>query len=321
MPLMGGDRASVLPPRLVVSFAAQDPFMSTSQRSGGIPSPSSVPSPGVKGPSTGPADGAPPPRRLPLTARLRNHFFAGILVTAPAAITFFVAWKFIEFVDSQVANLVPAKYHFDFSVPGLGLVVMVALLIAIGAFATGLVGRILFRSGERLLNRMPLIRSIYGALKQILETVLAQQSTAFRQVVLVEYPRRGIWAIAFITGVTEGEVQHLTAQECVNVFLPTTPNPTSGFLLFVPREDLIVLDMSVEDGIKMVISGGIVTPPDRRPDEVQRVPLVSTTVEVEAGPARKRPGSSNNGRSNNGHGAAEATEQPSSSDEETFARV
>ncbi|SDE58457.1 DUF502 domain-containing protein [Rhodospira trueperi] len=225
---------------------------------------------------------------LSLTARLRNHFFAGILVTAPAAITFFVAWKFIEFVDKRVAAFIPEQYHMPFSIPGVGLLVMVVLLMGVGAFATGLVGRILVRIGERLLNRMPLIRNIYGALKQILETVLAQQSTAFRQVVLVEYPRRGIWAIAFITGVTEGEVQNLTAQECVNVFLPTTPNPTSGFLLFVPRQDMIVLDMSVEEGIKMVISGGIVTPPDRRPEEVRRVPLVDTTPDTDPGPGHKR---------------------------------
>ncbi|MQX35305.1 DUF502 domain-containing protein [Roseospira navarrensis] len=223
--------------------------------------------------------GSPPPPRASLTARLRNHFLAGILVTAPAAITFFVAWKFIQFVDERVAAFIPQQYHLPFSIPGVGLLIMVAVLIGIGAFATGLVGRILFRLGERVLNRMPLIRNIYGALKQILETVLAQQSTAFRQVVLVEYPRRGIWAIAFITGVTEGEVQNLTAQECVNVFLPTTPNPTSGFLLFVPRQDLIVLDMTVEEGIKMVISGGIVTPPDRRPEEVRSLPLVDTTTE------------------------------------------
>jgi uncharacterized membrane protein len=225
---------------------------------------------------------------LSLTARLRNHFFAGILVTAPAAITFFVAWKFIEFVDERVAAFIPEQYHMPFSIPGVGLLLMVVLLMGVGAFATGLVGRILVRIGERLLNAMPLIRNIYGALKQILETVLAQQSTAFRQVVLVEYPRRGIWAIAFITGVTEGEVQNLTAQECVNVFLPTTPNPTSGFLLFVPRRDMIVLDMSVEEGIKMVISGGIVTPPDRRPEEVRRVPLVDSEPEPDSDPAHKR---------------------------------
>ncbi|WP_366940633.1 DUF502 domain-containing protein [uncultured Rhodospira sp.] len=239
---------------------------------------------------------------LSLTARLRNHFFAGILVTAPAAITFFVAWKFIEFVDKRVAAFIPEQYHLPFSIPGVGLLVMVLILIGIGAFATGLVGRILFRLGERLLNRMPLIRNIYGALKQILETVLAQQSTAFRQVVLVEYPRRGIWAIAFITGVTEGEVQNLTAQECVNVFLPTTPNPTSGFLLFVPRQDLIVLDMSVEEGIKMVISGGIVTPPDRRPAEVRQVPLVDSTPDVDPGPAHKRVAAGRDKRARNGNG-------------------
>jgi uncharacterized membrane protein len=226
--------------------------------------------------------GGPAQPRGSLTARLRNHFFAGILVTAPAAITFFVAWKFIEFVDERVAAIIPQQYHLPLSIPGVGLLLMVLMLIGIGAFATGLVGRAMFRLGESLLNRMPLIRNIYGALKQILETVLAQQSTAFRQVVLVEYPRRGIWAIAFITGVTEGEVQNLTAKECVNVFLPTTPNPTSGFLLFVPRQDLVVLDMTVEEGIKMVISGGIVTPPDRRPEEVRRVPLVDTTEDEEA---------------------------------------
>jgi len=257
------------------------------QQSPGSPSPAERPA-RREGAAPPPFPGGNPQQGANLTARLRNYFFAGILVTAPAALTFFVAWTFIEFVDKQVASLIPDKYHLGISIPGFGLVIMVALLIVIGAFATGLVGRILFRAGERLLNRMPLIRSIYGALKQILETVLAQQSTAFRQVVLVEYPRRGIWAIAFITGVTEGEVQNLTEQECVNVFLPTTPNPTSGFLLFLPREDIIVLDMSVEDGIKMVISGGIVTPVDRRSEEVRRVPLVSATPDVDPGPTKTR---------------------------------
>jgi uncharacterized membrane protein len=125
---------------------------------------------------------------------------------------------------------------------------------------------------------MPLVRSVYGAVKQILETVLAQTSTAFREVVLLEYPRRGIWAIGFITGYTEGEVQNLTEDECVNIFLPTTPNPTSGFLLFVPRKELIKLDMSIEEGIKMVVSGGIVTPPDRRPAQEQAIPQVSSRL-------------------------------------------
>jgi uncharacterized membrane protein len=113
-------------------------------------------------------------------------------------------------------------------------------------------------------------------LKQIFETVLAQSSKSFREVVLVEYPRRGIWAIAFVTGHTEGEVQHLVEDELVNVFLPTTPNPTSGFLLFVPRKNLTTLNMTVEEGIKLVISGGIVTPPDPRPQALQDVPQIAS---------------------------------------------
>ena len=119
---------------------------------------------------------------------------------------------------------------------------------------------------------MPIVRSIYGATKQIVETVLANQSDAFRQVVLFEYPRRGAWAMGFVTGKTTGEVQNITADEVVNVFLPTTPNPTSGYLLFLPRSELVELSMTVEEGIKMIISGGIVTPKDKRsPEEIARV--------------------------------------------------
>jgi uncharacterized membrane protein len=159
--------------------------------------------------------------------------------------------------------------------PGLGVLILIITLTLIGALTAGLLGRWLLHTGERMLNRMPVIRSFYSAIKQIFETVLAQQSNAFREAVLVEYPRRGIWAIAFITGTTKGEVQNLTEQETVNIFLPTTPNPTSGFLLFIPRDEVVPLDMSVEEAIKMVISGGIVTPPDRRPLSVQKIPQVS----------------------------------------------
>jgi uncharacterized membrane protein len=200
-----------------------------------------------------------------------------MLVTAPAAITFYMAWLLITWIDSMVKGLLPERYELFFpgSIPGLGLVLLVIFLILVGMFTAGFVGRLLINVSESLLARMPVIRSIYGAIKQILETVLAQQSNAFRQVVLVEYPRKGIWALGFVSGATKGEVQNLTAEECVNVFLPTTPNPTSGFLLFVPRGDLIVLNMTVEEGIKMVVSGGIVTPPDRRPADLQKMPLVS----------------------------------------------
>ena len=142
------------------------------------------------------------------------------------------------------------------------------LLTFIGFITANFLGRGIVAVGERLVDRMPFVRSIYGALKQIFETILTQSSRSFREVVLVEYPRRGIWAVGFVTSSTQGEVQNVTEENLVNVFLPTTPNPTSGFLLFVPREELRTLHMTVEEGIKMVISGGIVTPPDSRPRAV-----------------------------------------------------
>jgi uncharacterized membrane protein len=233
--------------------------------------------------STSPSedDHSKPAPRVTVAGRLRAYFFAGMLVTAPAAITFYMAWLLITWIDSMVKGLLPERYELFFpgSIPGLGLVLLIVFLILVGMFTAGFLGRLVLRISESILARMPVIRSIYGAIKQILETVLAQQSSAFRQVVLVEYPRHGIWAIGFVSGSTKGEVQNLTADECVNVFLPTTPNPTSGFLLFVPRSDLVVLNMSVEEGIKMVVSGGIVTPPDRRPADVQKVPVLSSKSE------------------------------------------
>ena len=170
----------------------------------------------------------------------------------------------MTFVDTHVAGLLPARYnpetYLPFSLPGLGLLLMLAFLTLVGMLTAGLAGRTLVRLGERLLSRMPIVRSVYGTLKQIFETVLAQKSRSFREVVLVEYPRRGLGAIGFVTGPTRGEIQARSQEEMVNVFLPTPPNPTSGFLLFVPRRDLIHLDMTIEEGMKMVISGGIVGP-------------------------------------------------------------
>ena len=233
-----------------------------------------------------PRPGLVRPVKAGLVPRLRTYFFTGVIVVAPISITFYLAWLFIDFVDRNVTPLIPARYnpetYLPFSVPGLGLLVTFIMLTLVGALAANFMGRMLVRTGERMVDRMPVIRNVYGALKQIFETVLRQSSSSFRQVVLVEYPRRGIWAIAFITGTTEGEVQNTTEDRVINIFLPTTPNPTSGFLLFVPEQDLVHLSMSVEEGIKMVISGGIVTPPDRRSPEVREVPLVpSRTPEEE----------------------------------------
>jgi uncharacterized membrane protein len=199
-----------------------------------------------------------------LGGRLRAYFLTGVIVTAPISITIFLVWQFLDFLDTHVAGLLPDRYnpetYLPFSLPGLGLLIMLAFLTLVGMLTAGLAGRTLVRMGERLLSRMPVVRSVYGTLKQIFETVLAQKSRSFREVVLIEYPRRGLGAIGFVTGPTRGEIQARSGEEMVNVFLPTTPNPTSGFLLFVPKSELIHLDMSVEEGMKMVISGGIVTP-------------------------------------------------------------
>lgn len=187
------------------------------------------------------------------------------MVTAPIGITIYLAVLFVQLVDDQMRGLVPAQYdpntYLPFDIPGLGVLALLLMLLVVGFFAAGLIGRMVFRLGESLIDRVPVVRSVYGALKQIFETVFADSSSSFREVVLVEYPRRGLWAVGFITGRTRGEVRDRIDRDLVNVFLPTTPNPTSGFLLFVPREDLVHLDMSVEEGIKMVISAGIVTPP------------------------------------------------------------
>lgn len=202
-----------------------------------------------------------------LFTRLRGYFLTGIVVTAPISITLYVTWEFLKFVDARVTPIIPAQYnpnhYLPFSMPGLGLVVAVSFFIMMGWFARNILGKVLINLSEYIVDRLPVIRTIYAALKQIFETVMTSQSQAFREVVMFQYPRPGVWALGFLTGVTKGEVQRLTDDEVVNVFLPTTPNPTSGFLLFIPRKDLVVMEMSVEEGIKMIVSGGILTPPDR----------------------------------------------------------
>jgi uncharacterized membrane protein len=196
--------------------------------------------------------------------RLRNYFFAGVLVTAPIGITIWIGWGLVSWIDDQVVPFIPAQWnpetYLPFSVPGLGVLVAILVLVMIGFLTAGLVGRNLVGLGERLLDRMPVIRGVYGAIKQVVETVLKEQSEAFRQVILIQYPRKQSWAIGFVTGEPSGHIQSGTPKDVVNVFLPTTPNPTSGFLLFVPRDEIQELRMTVEEGIKMVVSGGIVTP-------------------------------------------------------------
>lgn len=231
---------------------------------------------------TDPSGDAPAPAEslhMGLGARLRAYFFAGILVTAPVSITFYLAWQFIKFMDNQVSPLIPPAWNpQNWGIPGFGLIMIVLALTLIGMLTAGFAGRLLVRLQDAVLERMPVIRSIYSAVKQIFETMLAQKANAFREVVLIEYPRKGIWTLGFITGTTNGEVRDRFEQEMVNVFVPTTPNPTSGFLLFLPRSEVQVLDMNVEDGIKMVVSTGILTPPAKKKQPTAAKPAVSPSA-------------------------------------------
>ncbi|MBL4906980.1 MAG: DUF502 domain-containing protein, partial [Sneathiella sp.] len=199
-----------------------------------------------------------PAAKVSAFARLRTYFFTGIVVSAPIAITIYLTYIFVDFVDANVTPLIPARYnpetYLPFSVPGLGLFIAIFFLILVGFLTANFLGRSLLHFGERIVARMPVVRSVYKALKQIMETVLAQSGTSFRDVVLVEYPRKGLWALAFVTSEAKGQVAEMNEDTVISVFLPTTPNPTSGFLLFCPKKELKYLDMSVEEGVKLLIS-------------------------------------------------------------------
>ncbi|MFM7631530.1 MAG: DUF502 domain-containing protein [Alphaproteobacteria bacterium] len=158
--------------------------------------------------------------------------------------------------------------HLFYHIPGMGLLIALVFLVIIGAIARSVLGQVLVRMGESILSHIPIMRGLYGAFKQIFQTMLTNTSEAFRKVVLVEFPRRDAWTLGFVTGTTVGEAEEKLKQTTVNVFVPTTPNPTSGFLLMVPQTDLVPLDMTVEQGIKMVVSGGIITPPMKKPEPI-----------------------------------------------------
>jgi uncharacterized membrane protein len=206
------------------------------------------------------------PARPTRVVGLRGYLLAGIIVTAPIGITLWLVWQVVGYMDRTAAAILPARYnpetYLPFSVPGLGLLVILGLLTLIGWFAAGFLGRALMRAGEQLVARTPVVRSVYGTLKQIFETVLTSSSRSFREVVLVEWPRRGVWSIAFVTGVSQWELAE-GGDDMVSVFLPCTPNPTTGYLMFVARGELVPLAMTVEEGMRMVVSGGIVSMPLR----------------------------------------------------------
>jgi uncharacterized membrane protein len=217
-------------------------------------------------------DQPPAPRRAGPLSGLRSSFLTGIVVIAPIGLTIWLIWSLMGFVDSVVLPLVPDRFnpgtYFNVNLRGLGVVIFLIFTVVVGWVANGLIGRSLIRFGESLVHRMPVVRSIYSGVKQIAETVFAQSDRSFEKACLIEYPRKGIWAIGFISTEAKGEIAARpagTGGPLLSVFLPTTPNPTSGFLLYVPQQDVIVLDMSVEDAAKLVISAGLVYPNPKDP--------------------------------------------------------
>ena len=214
-----------------------------------------------------------------LIAGFRNSFLTGLVVIAPVALTIWLIWSVIGWIDGFVLPFIPNLYHPDnilntifgqdvaINIRGLGVVVFLLFTTFVGWIAKGFLGRSLIRVGENLVRRMPVVRSIYSGVKQIAETVFAQSDRSFEKACLIEYPRKGIWAVGFISTEAKGEVKYKAKSnsDLLSVFVPTTPNPTSGFLLMFPRNDVIELEMSIEDAAKLVISAGLVYPPYENP--------------------------------------------------------
>ncbi len=223
------------------------------------------------------------PKRRGFIGSLRASFLTGLVVIAPEGLTIWLIWTVVGWIDGFVLPLVPGAWQPDkliqdwFGLPpevqinirGIGVVIFLVFTIFTGWLAKGLIGRSLIRFAESLVERTPVVRSIYSGIKQISETVFAQSERSFEKACLIQYPRKGIWAIGFISTMTKGEVSEKAETDgaLMSVFLPTTPNPTSGFLLFFPQEDVIELDMTIEDAAKLIISAGLVYPNAKDPTQ------------------------------------------------------
>jgi len=198
---------------------------------------------------------------------IRNRFFTGVIIALPIVATVMAVTWIVQKIDNNVLRLIPGpwnpKTYLGFDIPGLGLIVSFILLFLLGVIASNFIGNSVIKAGERLLARVPVVSPVYSALKQIVTTVAQQKDRAFRDVCLLEYPRPGLWAIGFVTADLSGAPAKELPEGYVCVFVPTTPNPTSGFLLFTKEEDIKILDMTPEEGAKMIISGGIVSNDDK----------------------------------------------------------
>ncbi|MEQ8206868.1 MAG: DUF502 domain-containing protein [Woeseia sp.] len=194
---------------------------------------------------------------------LRRYFVAGLLVWLPIAVTFLLL-RFVVGVMDKTLQWLPPTYRpeewLPFAVPGLGLLLTLGLVLLTGVLAANIVGRSMVGLWESVLQRIPIVRSIYMSSKSFAEVVLSDSGQSFKKVLMLEYPRKGIYSLAFQTGTQLGEIEARTGKEVISCFVPTTPNPTSGFIIIVPKEDVIELDMQVDEALKMIISLGVVVP-------------------------------------------------------------
>ncbi|MFM9973070.1 MAG: DUF502 domain-containing protein [Beijerinckiaceae bacterium] len=205
-------------------------------------------------------------RRGAATARLRTYFLTGVVIAGPIAITIYLTWWFVSLVDNWVKPIIPAAYlpetYLPFAIPGFGLVVAFVLLTILGFLTANLVGRTLFQFGERLLDQMPVVRGLYKSTKQIFQTVFSKSGTSFKKVGIVEYPAKGMWSIVLISSEPTGVLEERLPEkrDYIGVFLPCAPNPTTGFFFYLPKTDVIEIDMSTDDAAKLVMSAGLLQP-------------------------------------------------------------
>ena len=218
-------------------------------------------------PQTPPAEGSepPPPQSSGTRAHIRTYFFTGLILVGPLYVTVSLTWWLINWVDSLVSPIIPDAFrtetYLSFHVPGVGLIVAFSTLTLLGFLTANLVGRKLVEFGENILHRMPIVRPIYKTMKQIFETLFSKSGSSFRKVALVEFPAPGMWSLVFVSQAPGRDVaSRLPQTEHVSVFMPCTPNPTTGFFFYVPRKELIELDITVEAAMALLISAGMVQP-------------------------------------------------------------
>ena len=225
-----------------------------------------------------------------IASRIRNYFLTGLIVAGPVLITAWLIWWFVNWVDGLVRPFIPVAYrpetYLPVNIPGSGLIIAFVALTLLGFLTANLVGRTLVEFGEELLNRMPIVRPIYKSLKQIFETLFSKSGSSFRRVGLVEFPAPGMWSLVFLSQPPSADIAaRLPGDEHVSVFLPCTPNPTTGFFFYLPRRDVIELDITVESAATLLMSAGMIQPNGDQQKKIARLAEVARAAQA----ARRAP--------------------------------